>query len=64
MIAFAFICLMPATLLFAAIPIVLLGLMLETCARRASASSSAGDVLPGSPPAGLGTTTVHGLQLS
>jgi len=38
MIAFLFICLLPAALLFAALPIVLLALMHETCAPRSGAA--------------------------
>jgi hypothetical protein len=64
MIAFTFICLLPAALFFAAIPIVLFGLMLETGARRASQSRAAGQGLSGSLQSSLGTTVVRGLQLS
>jgi len=61
MIVFLFICLLPAVLLFAALPIVLLALMLETCAPR---SSAAGRELSIPRPTSAGIPTVHGLQLS
>ena len=61
MIAFLFICLLPAALLFAALSIVLLALMLETCAPR---SGPAAHDLSIPRPASVDIPTVHGLQLS
>jgi hypothetical protein len=59
MIAFLFICMMPAALFFAALPVVLFGLMLETCPHRSSQSTAGGHLLSGSHAASASIGTLH-----
>ena len=64
MFAFLLICLLPAALIAAIVPVVVFGLMLETAAHRASQATSSPRPVRVAKPAHIHPAALHSVQWS